>query len=85
MIIGFLIVLLFGLSVGGPKQLWRDGDGPGRARTIRACLSIEVAAVFGRAWFMYFLTMGGVLAALSFSANTAFAGFPERMARAIAL
>ena len=45
-------------------------------------LSIEVAAVFGRQWF-YFLTMGSVLAALSFSANTAFADFP-RMARAIA-
>jgi hypothetical protein len=39
--------------------------------------------VFGRGWF-YFLTMGGVLAALSFSANTAFADFP-RMARAIAV
>ncbi|MEK6397625.1 MAG: amino acid permease, partial [Terriglobus sp.] len=49
----------------------------------QSVLSIEVAAVFGRGWF-YFLTMGSVLAALSFSANTAFADFP-RMARAIAL
>lgn len=48
----------------------------------QSVLSIQVAAVFGRNWF-YFLTMGSVLAALSFSANTAFAGFPA-MARAIA-
>jgi hypothetical protein len=46
-------------------------------------LSIEVAAVFGRGWF-YYGTMASVLAALSFSANTAFADFP-RMARAIAI
>ena len=52
------------------------------AHDFQSVLSIEVAAVFGRSWF-YFITMGGVLAALSFSANTAFAGFP-RMARAIA-
>ena len=39
--------------------------------------------MFGRGWF-YYLTMGSVLAALSFSANTAFADFP-RMARAIAM
>jgi len=52
------------------------------ATNYQSVLSIEVAAVFGRQWF-YFLTMGGVLAALSFSANTAFADFP-RMARAIA-
>src|ERR1700760_3325190 len=49
----------------------------------QSVLSIEVAAVFGRGWF-YFLTMGSVLAALAFSANTAFADFP-RMARAIAV
>lgn len=49
----------------------------------QSVLSLQVAAVFGRGWF-YFLTMGSVLAALSFSANTAFADFP-RMARAIAM
>ena len=49
----------------------------------QSVLSIQVAAVFGRGWF-YFLTMASVLAALSFSANTAFADFP-RMARAIAM
>src|SRR6201994_3088377 len=53
------------------------------ASNYQSVLSIEVAAVFGRSWF-YYLTMGSVLAALSFSANTAFAGFP-RMARAIAI
>src|ERR1700751_5185372 len=48
----------------------------------QSVLSITGAAVFGRGWF-YFLTMGSVLAALSLSANTAFADFP-RLARAIA-
>jgi len=52
------------------------------ATNYQSVLSIEVAAVFGSGWF-YYVTMGGVLAALAFSANTAFADFP-RMARAIA-
>jgi amino acid transporter len=80
-IIGILIILLFGLSyiarAYGVTAM--DPD----ASNYQSVLSIEVAAVFGRGWF-YFVTMGGVLAALSFSANTAFADFP-RMARAIAL
>ena len=42
-----------------------------------------VRAVFGGSWF-YYVTMGSVLAALSLSANTAFAGFP-RLARTIAM
>ncbi len=79
-IIFILMILLLGLSyvakVYGVTAM--DPD----ASNYQSVLSIEVAAVFGRGWF-YFLTMGGVLAALSFSANTAFAGFP-RMARAIA-
>ena len=79
-IIGILIVLLFGLSYVARAYgvTAMDSD----AHNYQSVLSIEVAAVFGRGWF-YFLTMGGVLAALSFSANTAFADFP-RMARAIA-
>jgi amino acid transporter len=79
-IIGMLIVLLFGLSYVARAYgvTAMDPD----ATNYQSVLSIEVAAVFGRAWF-YFLTMGAVLAALSFSANTAFADFP-RMARAIA-
>jgi amino acid transporter len=80
-IIFMLIVLLAGLSyvakVYGVTAM--DPD----AHNYQSVLSIEVAAVFGRGWF-YFVTMGGVLAALSFSANTAFADFP-RMARAIAV
>jgi amino acid transporter len=79
-IIGVLIVLLFGLSWVAKRYgvTAMDPD----AHNYQSVLSIEVAAVFGRHFF-YFLTMGGVLAALSFSANTAFAGFPN-MARAIA-
>jgi amino acid transporter len=80
-IIFVLVILLFGLSYVARAYgvTAMDPD----ASNYQSVLSIEVAAVFGRGWF-YFLTMGGVLAALSFSANTAFAGFP-RMARAIAL
>ena len=79
-IIGILIILLFGLSYVARAYgvTAMDPD----ATNYQSVLSIEVAAVFGRGWF-YFLTMGGVLAALSLSANTAFADFP-RMARAIA-
>ena len=79
-IIFILIILLFGLSYVARAYgvTAMDPD----ATNYQSVLSIEVAAVFGRGWF-YFLTMGGVLAALSFSANTAFADFP-RMARAIA-
>jgi amino acid transporter len=80
-IIAILIVLLLGLSYVARAYgvTAMDPD----AGNYQSVLSIEVAAVFGRRWF-YFLTMGGVLAALSFSANTAFADFP-RMARAIAI
>jgi hypothetical protein len=79
-IIFVLAILLFGLSYVARSYgvTAMDPD----AANYQSVLSIEVAAVFGRGWF-YFVTMTGVLAALSFSANTAFAGFP-RMARAIA-
>jgi amino acid transporter len=80
-IIGILIVLLFGLSYVARAYGVTAMDP--EAVNYQSVLSIEVAAVFGRGWF-YYLTMGGVLAALAFSANTAFADFP-RMARAIAL
>ncbi len=79
-IIAMLIVLLLGLSYVARAYGVTAMDP--NAATYQSVLSIEVAAVFGRAW-LYFLTMGSVLAALSFSANTAFAGFPH-MARAIA-
>jgi len=80
-IIGMLIILLFGLSYVARAYgvTAMDPD----ASNYQSVLSIEVAAVFGRGWF-YFVTMASVLAALAFSANTAFADFP-RMARAIAM
>jgi amino acid transporter len=80
-IIGMLIILLAGLSY--VAKVYGVTAMDSNATDYQSVLSIEVAAVFGRGWF-YFLTMGGVLAALSFSANTAFADFP-RMARAIAV
>src|ERR1700759_1466203 len=80
-IIFVLIILLFGLSYVARAYGVTSMDPD--ASNYQSVLSIEVAAVFGRQWF-YFLTMGSVLAALSFSANTAFADFP-RMARAIAM
>jgi amino acid transporter len=80
-IIGMLIILLAGLSYVAKAYAVTAMDP--NVSDYQSVLSIEVAAVFGRGWF-YFLTMGSVLAALSFSANTAFADFP-RMARAIAL
>ena len=80
-IIAMLVVLLFGLSYVAKAYgvTAMDTD----ALRYQTVLSIEVAAVFGRGWF-YFVTMTGVLAALSFSANTAFTGFPH-LARAIAV
>jgi amino acid transporter len=80
-IIAILIILLFGLSYVAKAYgvTAMDPD----AVNYQSVLSIEVAAVFGRGWF-YFVTMTGVLAALSFSANTAFTGFPH-LARAIAV
>jgi len=79
-IIFVLMILLMGLSYVAKAYgvTAMDPD----ATNYQSVLSIAVSVVFGRNWF-YFLTMGSVLAALSFSANTAFAGFP-RMARAIA-
>ncbi|HTD95874.1 MAG TPA: APC family permease [Edaphobacter sp.] len=76
-----LIVLLFGIAylakAYGVTAMEPD------AHNYQSVLSILVTAVFGRGWF-YYLTMASVLAALSLSANTAFADFP-RLARAIAL
>jgi amino acid transporter len=79
-IIGILIVLLFGIAwLARAYQITAmEPD----ALHYQSVLSILTSAVFGRGWF-YYLTMGSVLAALSLSANTAFADFP-RLARAIA-
>ena len=81
-IIGILILLLFGLSYVARAYGVTAMDPDTTGNDYQSVLSIEVSAVFGRGWF-YYVTMGGVLAALSFSVNTAFADFP-RMARAIA-
>ncbi|HEV2644898.1 MAG TPA: APC family permease [Acidobacteriaceae bacterium] len=81
-IIGILLILLLGLSYVA-KAYGVAAMADPNAADYQSVLSIEVAAVFGRGWF-YFVTMASVLAALAFSANTAFADFP-RMARAIAL
>ena len=80
-IIALLLILLAGLAYLARQYgvTAMDQD----AHNYQSVLSITVAAVFGRNWFYYF-TMGSVLAALSFSANTAFADFP-RMARTIAM
>jgi amino acid transporter len=79
-IIAILIVLLFGIAylarAYGVTAMEPD------ATDFQSVLSILVRAVFGRGWF-YLLTMGSVFAALSLSANTAFADFP-RLAKAIA-
>ncbi len=80
-IIFVLIVLLYGFSYLATQYHVTAMDP--EAHNFQSVLSIIVAAVFGRGW-IYYLTMGSVLAALAFSANTAFAGFP-RMARAIAI
>jgi amino acid transporter len=80
-IIGILIVLLFGIAY--LARAYQITAMEPDAHNFQSVLSILVTAVFGRGWF-YFLTMGSVLAALSLSANTAFADFP-RLARAIAM
>jgi len=80
LIIATLIVLLYGLSFLAKAYHLTAMDPD--ASNYQSVLSILVAAIFGRGAF-YFITMAAVLAALSFSANTAFADFP-RMARAIA-
>ncbi|HXC95614.1 MAG TPA: APC family permease [Edaphobacter sp.] len=80
-IIAILIVLLFGIAYLS-KAYGITAMEPTDAN-YQSVLSILVSAVFGRKWF-YFMTMASVLAALSLSANTAFADFP-RLARAIAM
>jgi amino acid transporter len=79
-IIGTLIVLLFGIAY--LARAYGITAMEPTANSYQSVLSILTAAVFGRGWF-YYLTMASVLAALSLSANTAFADFP-RLARAIA-
>ncbi len=79
-IIVILMILLYGIT--WLSKMYRITAMEPDAHNYQSVLSILTSAVFGRGWF-YFLTMGSVLAALSLSANTAFADFP-RLARAIA-
>ena len=76
-----LIVLLFGIA--WLSKAYGVMAMEPEAHNYQSVLSILTTAVFGRGWF-YYLTMGGVLLALSLSANTAFADFP-RLARSIAM
>ena len=80
-IIGILIVLLFGTSWLAKHYgiMAMEPDDP----HYQSLLSLLVKAVFGKGWF-YLLTMGSVFLALALSANTAFADFP-RLTRAIAM
>ena len=80
-IIAMLIVLLFGTAYLAKAYHITAMDPD--AKNYQSVLSILVTTVFGKGWF-YFVTMGSVFAALSLSANTAFADFP-RLARAIAI
>jgi len=80
-IIAILMVLLYGIT--WLSKMYGITAMEPTASNYQSVLSILTSAVFGRGWF-YFLTMGSVLAALSLSANTAFADFP-RLARAIAI
>jgi amino acid transporter len=80
-IIAILIVLLFGIAYLSRAYHITAMDPD--AKDYQSVLSILVTTVFGKGWF-YFVTMGSVFAALSLSANTAFADFP-RLARAIAM
>ena len=80
-IIAILMVLLYGIT--WLSKMYGITAMEPEASNYQSVLSILTSAVFGRGWF-YFLTMASVLAALSLSANTAFADFP-RLARAIAM
>ena len=79
------IVVILGLLLGGIAYLCRaygiaatDPDGA----NYQSVLSMLVAAVAGRGVF-YYVTLASVLAVLSLSANTSFAGFP-RLCRLLA-
>ncbi len=80
-IIGILIILLFGIAWLAKKYqiMAMDPTNP----HYQSLLSLIVMAVFGRGWFFH-ITMWSVFLALCLSANTAFADFP-RLTRAIAL
>jgi amino acid transporter len=79
-IIFVLAILLGGISFLA-KAYGIAATDPGQPG-YQSLLSMLLAAIFGRHIF-YYLTIGGILAVLSLSANTAFADFP-RLCRSIA-
>lgn len=80
------IVAVLGLMLAGVATLCRAyhiGATDPNSPAYQSILSQIVAAVVGRGAF-YYITLGSILAVLSLSANTSFAGFP-RLCRLIAL
>ena len=79
-ICGVLGLLLLGIAYlarcYGLQAMDQDADG------YQSILSQLVAAVWGRGW-LYYVTIGSVLAVLCLSANTSFVGFP-RLCRLVA-
>ncbi len=80
-IISVLIVLLAGIAV--LCRIYGIGAVDADSPHYQSVISELTAAVMGRGVF-YYVTIAGILIALSLSANTAFADFP-RLTRAIAL
>jgi amino acid transporter len=80
-IISILIVLLAGIAV--LCRIYGIGAVDADSPHYQSVVSELTAAVMGRGVF-YYVTIAGILIALSLSANTAFADFP-RLTRAIAL
>jgi amino acid transporter len=79
-IISVLIVLLAGIAI--LCRVYHIGAVEPDSPHYQSVISELTSAVMGRGVF-YYVTIGGILAALSLSANTAFADFP-RLTRAIA-
>ncbi len=80
-IVFLLVVLLAGIAL--LCRAYGIGAVDPGSPHYQSVLSELTAAVMGRGIF-YYVTIGSILLVLSFSANTAFAGFP-RLARTIAL
>ena len=81
LIIALLVVLLGGVAF--LCSAYGIGATDPGAAGYQSVLSQLAAAVLGRGW-LYFVTMGSVVAVLALSANTSFADFP-RLCRVIAL
>lgn len=74
-----VIIAVLGIMLAGIAflvQAYGIGATPPEQAGYSSVLSQLTAAVIGKGIF-YFITMGSILAVLAFSANTAFAGFPN--------